>query len=263
MERIPSSDGAPSPLARPVTFGTDLPRAMTLASDTTASTLSGGNPRGRRLTGELPDPARLLAHANGRGEAPRSVLEQESDSENDIEFLPLTSPASGYLPRPHPEDAAPCVQELLPHEFFTEQDLVGHLRQLDESKVATATALDDLWDQRSELDPTNVINSLESYEDEPNPYTNATYEVFEVLKDGTAVRQHVKRDDSDDDILEAATVWGTIKVSKGSGNPGRGLPASSYPHPRSLNMNTACSCSELADKKTLRRSTLGEMLLAG
>ena len=204
------------PVARVTTFNSDLPRSTTLVSDAASTpSTSNNNARGRRATGDLTDPARPpTAQPNGRWLGQSSVFGLEFDSEDDIEYLPLTPPTSGHPVRVHSEDIAVFVQEPIPSEAFTESDLVEHLRRLDDSKSATALALDDLWGKRAELDPATIVGSLETQEDEPSPYTNATYEVYDVLKTGMAVRGLNETAGSNDGAPDDPSIWETIKVCR-------------------------------------------------
>ncbi|KAL1884167.1 hypothetical protein VTK73DRAFT_6836 [Phialemonium thermophilum] len=214
-ERNFSTDAAHSPFPRTAAVNLTYSRAVTVPSDASSTVSNGINMRSRAPTGDLGDPLRLFSANGTREPAPASMfeLEHEPGSIDDLEFLPLTSPAPDHPTRTNSEDVILSVQDPLPHEFFTESDLVEHLRRLDDSNTAAAIALDDLWDRRAEMAPEDVIPSLKVLEDDTSGsrYTNATYEVYDVLRDGSAVRQYGYKAKDNDDGVEAATAWDTIK----------------------------------------------------
>jgi hypothetical protein len=136
------------------------------------------------------------------------------DSEEDVEFLQLTSP--NPQPQPHivfdDEDEGTEEHLSLPHESFTLEQLVKHLQGLDEGDDVMARALGDMWDHRRELDAQNVV-------DEGDLDTHPTYEVYDIDHGGLAVAQHEKNDETEG--VEAATVWETLKEVSSEGAVGR------------------------------------------
>lgn len=115
------------------------------------------------------------------------------------------------------------VRKPLRSEVFTKQQLADHLRSLNEEAVsqATITALDDIWVKRAEITQDNVLSNFEP-EDDDSPYLHATYEVYEVGRDGLAQRKDTRHGDEDGEVLDTSTVWDTIsKVNQEGDAVGR------------------------------------------
>lgn len=137
------------------------------------------------------------------------------------DFLPLTPPSrttSGKIP----DSIVPTVSKLLPRESFTEAELVPHIRSIDEAHDGTTTALGDVWQQRSELEPSTILGSFDS--GEGSRYESATYEIYEVGKDGTPKSKQLPSGqasvagmDGDGDNRDAS-VWSVLKDINGDGN---------------------------------------------
>lgn len=215
MERAGSNDGVPSPMVKAISFDERLPtRAMSGGSD--GSFIHGLFRRPRRLTNELGEPKRpsIQPHAGARANRPSSVFTQDMDSDEDVEFLQLTSPNPQPLSHmvPHDEDEGTDEYLSLPHESFTLEQLVKHLQDLGDGNDVMPKALGDMWDHRRELDAQNVV-------DEGDLDTHPTYEVYDVDHTGLAVPQHEKNDALDG--VEAATVWETLKEVSSEGAVGR------------------------------------------
>lgn len=215
MERAGSNDGVPSPMAKAISFDERLPtRAMSGGSD--GSFTHGLLRRPRRLTNELGEPKRpsIQPHAGIKANRPSSVFTQDMDSDEDVEFLQLTSPNPQPLPHMVPDDEDEATDEYLslPHESFTLEQLVKHLHDLGDGNDVMPKALGDMWDHRRELDAQNVV-------DEGDLDTHPTYEVYDVDHTGIAVPQHEKNDALDG--VEAATVWETLKEVSSEGAVGR------------------------------------------
>jgi hypothetical protein len=217
MERAGTNDGAPSPMTRAITFEERLPtRAMSGGSDP-SSFPHGLFRRNRRPTNELGGSTRpgvgVLGQGGAKTNRPSSVFTQDIDSDEDVEFLQLTSPSTQPQPHaPFDEDEGTEVHLSLPHESFTKEQLVKHLQGLDEKNEVMAKALGDLWEQRGELDAQNVV-------DEGDLDTVPTYEVYDIDYEGKPVPLHRKNDDPEG--VEAATVWETLKDVNSEGAVGR------------------------------------------
>lgn len=115
------------------------------------------------------------------------------------------------------------VRKLLRREELEEQQLADHLSSLNEESVpkATITALDDLWAKKAEINADNVLEHLEP-DDEDSPYLHATYEVYEVGRDGLAQRKNKRHRDEDGEVVDTSTVWDTIsKVNEEEDAVGR------------------------------------------
>ncbi|KAK3346739.1 hypothetical protein B0T25DRAFT_592806 [Lasiosphaeria hispida] len=112
------------------------------------------------------------------------------------------------------------VLEPLARESFSEEDLATHLGSLDEAKPATVTALGDVWHMRNEMDASSILENFDPVED--GPYISATYEVYEVGRDGIPEAQHTNNGDEEGEVLEASTVWETLReVNSGGASVGR------------------------------------------
>jgi hypothetical protein len=191
MIRLGSTDVTASPLLKAVNFGPPGERA-------------------RRLTNESP---RVQ---------PITVFDSVLDSAEEFgEFLPLTPPSRTTSARTS-ETFVPSISRPLCRESFTEEDLVAHLRVIDESNQDTVTALGDVWQKRNELDPSNLLISFET--GEGSRYDSATYDIYEVGKDGTpkpkqiqAEQAHFVGGDGDGDNQDAS-VWRVLKNVNGDGN---------------------------------------------
>ncbi|KAK3321607.1 hypothetical protein B0H66DRAFT_175982 [Apodospora peruviana] len=201
MERSGSEDRVASPViaGRAITFQT--------ADAGGPSQQPTNAKRVRRLTGDSQEARRILSY--GGDKKPRSVYDGESDSEDaSSEFLPRT-PARTMTLSDKVEKPMSYVHEHVTKETFFKKDLAEHLRSLDPAKEATTLALDDVWVNRAEIDEESVLDSFEPAED--GPYMHATYEVYEVGEDGLAERMNNQNGDEPDEVLDASTVWDTIR----------------------------------------------------
>jgi hypothetical protein len=97
------------------------------------------------------------------------------------DFLPLTPPSDTAQAKGSGISTS-SVLNPLPCESFSENDLVTHIRSIEESTQATVMALGDVWQRRNELDASNIFSSFES--GEASRYESATYDIYEVGKDG-------------------------------------------------------------------------------
>ncbi len=148
-----------------------------------------------------------------RSTTPTRDAEAEDDADcSPLALLPLVQQPS-LSPRTTADPRVPSVQRPLASHLHSVEDLVGHIRRLDESQSGTAIALGEVWHKRSEVDLDNVLNPQTYVSPEHQLlYANATYEVYDVGPDALAVQQHDAHGNDNDQTLEAATVWNTLKV---------------------------------------------------
>lgn len=159
---------------------------------------------------------------------PVSLYSNESDAEEDCDFIPLLplvdhQPAKlqqqqqqqrqqsiPIPPRSSPQDGEiASAQTLLPSRSFSGEQLVRHVQNLDEGRAGTLIALlDETWRRRSELDEAKLLATRED-----ELYGSATYEVYDVGRDSVATPQHDDRGSTNDGALDLETVWNTVKVS--------------------------------------------------
>ncbi|KAL2023739.1 hypothetical protein VTK56DRAFT_1453 [Thermocarpiscus australiensis] len=166
--------------------------------------------RSRRLTNESPRCQ------------PVSAFDGLLDStEEHGDFLPLTPPSRTTSARTS-EAFVPSIPKPLDKESFSEEDLVAHLRSIDETNQDTVTALGDVWLKRNDVDATNILTSFET--GEGSRYDSATYEVYEVGRDGAPKRKQIQLEqtrlgggDLDGDNQDAS-VWRVLKDINDDGN---------------------------------------------
>jgi hypothetical protein len=194
VARTGSNDVTASPLLKAVSFG--------------PGPLQGNSERVRWLTNESPKAK------------PASVDGFLLSGDEPGDFLPLTPPSRTASAR-IPDSTIPSVSQLLPQESFSEENLVAHIRSIDEASQGTVTALGDVWQRRNELEPSNVLGSFES--GEGSRYESATYEIYEVSKDGTPESKQIPSGttsvagaDGDGDNRDAS-VWSVLKDINGDG----------------------------------------------
>ena len=211
---------APSPALRAVTFPGDHPHTQTQPQSQGQNT---GFKRSRRHTNESSAESSHVGLApSDKTMRPSSVYEGVTESGDDLdEFLPLTSPSRVPTARTNPEPYTSYVSKYLKRESFTEEQLVAHLASLDEAPPATATALGDLWLNRGELTPLTIGERFGTVED---AYANATYEVYEVGRDGRSEVRHSSSAnnsggpaDQDGEPLSASVVWETLREVNSEG----------------------------------------------
>lgn len=195
--RASTSDITASPLIKAVSFGPGPGQ-------------SNGLERARRLANES-----LKAR-------PDPVFDGlESCEESSCDFLPLTAPSRTTLARTS-ETLVSCVLRPLEQESFSEGHLVSHIRSIDEGNQDTVTALGDVWHKRNELDASNVLASFET--GDGSRYDSATYEIFEVGRDGVPKPMQVQPEqtyvgggDGDGDNQDAS-IWRVMKDINADGN---------------------------------------------
>ncbi|KAK4100358.1 hypothetical protein N658DRAFT_507877, partial [Parathielavia hyrcaniae] len=161
--RTGSNDVTASPLLKAVSFGPTPPQSI------------GG--RARWLTNE------------STKVKPASVYDGLFLPGEELgEFSPLTPLSRTASAKAHAPDSSgpvPSVSKLLPRVSFSEENLVAHIRNVNEASETsrgTVTALGDVWQRRDELEPSTVLGSFES--GEGSRCESATYVVYEVGRDG-------------------------------------------------------------------------------
>ncbi|KAM7204272.1 hypothetical protein V8F20_003685 [Naviculisporaceae sp. PSN 640] len=207
---VSSAPRAPSPMARAVTFHPEPGFGQPSSSK-----------RVRRFTNEFQDPRRQPGQGSSSGpeKRPRPPSSNDdrddSDSEKDHHtsygpaFLPLTPPPRAFTFTDRALELPPpmtYVRKSLRKEVFTEQQLADHL-----------SSLNDVWAKRTEINADNVLKNFEP-EDGNSPYLHATYEVYEVGRDGLAQRKNTRHGDEDGEVLDTSTVWDTISKVNETGD---------------------------------------------
>ncbi|KAI1853791.1 hypothetical protein JX265_003875 [Neoarthrinium moseri] len=188
-----------TPPLRPLQVNAPLSVASTFAGDLTP--LAGGSSRRpRRLTNETGE-----RRPFGLKHTPASLQNYDMDSSDEDEFHPL--PPSQVTTGLPPDDLI-CVQQPLRQTIFDERDLLVHLQSAERSE-GVKIALDDVYERREELTMPTMFQVFNDRHDKL--YDSATYEVYEVGKDGAAERKHDVEDNDTDLILDARTVWDTVK----------------------------------------------------
>lgn len=155
--------------------------------------------RPRRLTNELAD-RRALKNT------PASLLSLDVDSSDDEDLyqLPPAQMATGAA-----VDDGICVQQPLKEYAFRDFDLYYYLKE-SQFTEATQIALDDVYRRRDELELQSLFGLFNDQHDKL--YDSAAYEVYDVGKDGSATPKHSAKDNDENLILDARTVWDTVKV---------------------------------------------------
>ncbi|KAH8673303.1 hypothetical protein BX600DRAFT_508580 [Xylariales sp. PMI_506] len=178
--------------------------APTFASEFSPVLVTGRRPR--RLTNETGE-----RRPSGLKNIPASLQGVDIESSDDEDFQPLAiSPTpTGLSNIDHL-----YVQQPLAQEYFDDHSLFLHLRHALFGE-ATQRALEKVFKRREELDITTMFQVLDSEDEELQ--NSATYEVYEVGKDGQAIQKHADDDNDAECILEAQTVWDTIKYTNSGG----------------------------------------------
>ncbi|KXX80744.1 hypothetical protein MMYC01_203827 [Madurella mycetomatis] len=175
--RPSNSDLISSPLFKAVSFGP-------------GPCQPNGAERARRLTNDSPKIK------------PASVFDGLESAEESCDFLRLTP-----LPRTtcaRTDVFVHSVSRPLEKESFSEEDLVSHIRSIEEKHPDTVTALCDVWHKKDELDASNVLTSFDT--GEGSRYDSATYEIFEVGRDGVPKSKLIQPDQAYSSRLQLR--WG-------------------------------------------------------
>ncbi|KAF7518516.1 hypothetical protein G7054_g13437 [Neopestalotiopsis clavispora] len=192
----------PSPPMKPIsvtsTFLGDIPP---ISPDATR--------RPRRLTNELGDRRALLPK-----NIPASLLSLDLDSD-DEDFTHLSP--SNTAPEPIIDDKI-CVQQSLPSHTYHDSELYFHIKE-SPFPEATQIALGDVYRRREELELQNMFQLFNDQHDKL--YDSAAYQVFDVGRDALARPRHPAGNKDTDMILDAKTVWDSVKQINGEGIVGR------------------------------------------
>ncbi|KAJ0114398.1 hypothetical protein J7T55_010787 [Diaporthe amygdali] len=211
MERTGSNDRSPqSPNLRTTSTSGDttpvpLSRA-TFASETASLQLSPVDRRPRRLTNELADRRRFNNLANEVFDGSGWESDDDSSSFTPLPLLPHTVARSPSLP----VDSTlwPRVQKTLTQKSYTPSDLVSHLQSITDDKEATLAVLGEVIRQ---CEATTLFGGSDS-DSLAADNVASTYEVYDIDKNGQATTMHDDRGTAEDEVLDPAVVWDTVKV---------------------------------------------------
>lgn len=210
MERAGSNDRSPqSPNLRAVpTSGDTTPVPLsraTFPSETTSLQLSPVDRRPRRLTNELADRRRFSNLTSEVLDGAGWESDDDSGSFTPLPLLPQAVARSTSLPVE--SSLWPRVQKPLTQRSYTRPDLVRHLQSITDDKEATVAVLGEVIRQceastlfGSDTDSLAVDNVA------------STYEVYDIDRNGQSTTIHDDRGTAEDEVLDPATVWETIKV---------------------------------------------------
>ncbi|KAK3897618.1 hypothetical protein C8A05DRAFT_38823 [Staphylotrichum tortipilum] len=180
-------------------------------------------------------PARSISEPSRRSTTESPPLKPASvfdgfvlSAEESCDFLPLTPSPLRVAEAKIPESSTPfsstvsTILKPLPQLSFSEDDLVGHIRSIDESRQGTITALGEVWPKRNELDASNILASFDT--GEGSRYESATYAVYEVGRDATpkpmqtpSHQGHQAGGDGDGDNHDPS-VWRVLKDINSAGS---------------------------------------------
>lgn len=211
MERTGSNDRSPqTPNLRTASTSGDttpvpLSRA-TFASETASLQLSPVDRRPRRLTNELADRRRFNNLANEVFDGSGWESDDDSSSFTPLPLLPHTVARSPSLP----VDSTlwPRVQKTLTQKSYTPSDLVSHLQSITDDKEATLAVLGEVIRQ---CEATTLFGGSDS-DSLAADNVASTYEVYDIDKNGQATTMHDDRGTAEDEVLDPAVVWDTVKV---------------------------------------------------
>lgn len=211
MERTGSNDRppqSPSPRAVPTSGETTpvpLPRA-TFPSETTASLqVSPVDKRPRRLTNELADQRRFTILTNKVLDGAGWESDDDSSTFVPLPLLPQQVARSASLPVE--SSWWPRVQKSLTPRSYTRPDLVRHLKSITDDKEATVAVLGEVIRQ---CEASTLFGSDTDSLAADN--VASTYEVYDIDRNGQSTTMHDDRGTAEDEVLDPATVWDTIKV---------------------------------------------------
>ncbi|POS71483.1 hypothetical protein DHEL01_v210118 [Diaporthe helianthi] len=208
MERTGSNDRSPqSPSLRAVpSTGDTTPVPLSRATfhpEAPSLQLSPVDRRPRRLTNELADRTRF---SNLASEVLDGVGSWESDDDSftPLPLLPVTSARSASLSVE--STWWPRVQKPLKQISYTRPDLVRHLKSITDDKEATVAVLGEVIRQ---CEASTLFGSDTDSLAADN--VASTYEVYDIDRNGQATTMHDDRGTAEDEVLDPATVWDTIK----------------------------------------------------
>lgn len=211
MERAGSNDRSPqSPHLRAVpTSGDTTPVPLsraTFPSETASLQLSPVDRRPRRLTNELADRRHF---ANLTSEVLDGAGWESDDDSGSFTPLPLLPPSvARSASLPVESSWWPRVQKPLTPRSYTRPDLVRHLQSITDDKEATVAVLGEVIRQ---CEASTLFGSDSDSLAAGN--VAATYEVYDIDRNGQSTTMHDDRGTAEDEVLDPATVWETIKVS--------------------------------------------------
>lgn len=210
MERTGSNDRSPqSPGlgAVPITGDTTpvpLSRA-TFPAETASLQLSPVDRRPRRLTNELADRRHFSNLASEVLDGAGWESDDDSGSFTPLPLLPAPVGRSASLPVE--SSWWPRVQRPLKQRSYTRPDLVRHLKGITDDKEATVAVLGEVIRQ---CEASTLFGSDSDSLAADN--VASTYEVYDIDRNGQATTMHDDRGTAEDEVLDPATVWDTIKV---------------------------------------------------
>ncbi len=166
-------------------------------------------------------PARSIGEPSRRSTTESPPLKPASvfeglvlSAEESCDFLPLTPSPSRVASTPPPPVVSTVIKPL-PQQSFSEEDLVTHIRSIDDSRQDTITALGEVWQKRHDLDASNVLTTFDT--GEGSRYESAIYTVYEVGRDATpkpmqtqSQQGHHPGGDGDGDNRDPS-VWRVLK----------------------------------------------------
>lgn len=188
-DRTPVAATPPlKPLSVTSTFLSDMP------------SISDGRRQSRRLTDDFGDRRALLPK-----NTPASLLSLDLDVSDDEDFSHLPLAQTG----PEPNDDKTCVHRTLLGYTYQDDELYIHIKESSFTE-ATQIALGDVYRRREELELQTLFQLFNDQHDKL--YDSAAYQVFDVGKDALARPRHAAGNKDSDTILDAKTVWDTVKV---------------------------------------------------
>lgn len=210
MERTGSNDRSPqSPSLRAVpNTGDTTPVPLsrtTFPTETPSLQLSPVDGRPRRLTNELADRRHFSNLTSEVLDGAGWESDDDSSSFTPLPLLPATVARSASLPVE--STWWPRVQKPLKQRSYTRPDLFRHLKSITDDKEATIAVLGEVIRQ---CEASTLFGSDTDSLAADN--VASTYEVYDVDRNGQATTMHDDRGTAEDEVLDPATVWDTIKV---------------------------------------------------
>lgn len=211
MERTGSNDRSPqSPNLRTApTSGDTTPVPLsraTFPSETSSLQLSPVDRRPRRLTNELADRRHFSNLTSEVLDGAGWESDDDSGSFTPLPLLPQQVARSASLPVE--PGWLPRVQKPLTRRSYKTSDLVRHLQSITDDKEATVAVLGEVIRQ---CEASTLFGSDTDSLAADN--VASTYEVYDIDRNGQSTTMHDDRGTAEDEVLDPATVWETIKVS--------------------------------------------------